>query len=174
MHDPTITATLMLANAPILMSIAKPIILVATFVVYMRYVARFEADARMYTLPVLPWNFAFVGAAIVALAAAVLIPIFFIGLPVAILILGGAMYAYWKFRDARVPEGRRFRFGGDKLAKAMAVRRQAAADRAASVIFTRAGGGKEPVPQKEDPALGIYLALERALVEPMLDRKSVV
>jgi type II secretory ATPase GspE/PulE/Tfp pilus assembly ATPase PilB-like protein len=174
MHDPTITATLMLANAPILMSIAKPILLVATFVVYMRYVARFEADARMYTLPVLPWNFAFVGAAVVALAAAVLIPIFFIGLPVAILILGGAMYAYWKFRDARVPEGRQFRFGGDKLAKAMAARRQAAADRAASVIFTRAGGGKEPVPQKEDPALGIYLALERVVVEPMLARASRV
>ena len=33
MQDPTITATLMLANAPILMSIAKPILLVATFVV---------------------------------------------------------------------------------------------------------------------------------------------
>ena len=60
------------------------------------------------------------------------------------------------------------------MAKAMAVRRQAAADRAASVIFTRAGGGKEPVPQKEDPALGIYLALERALVEPMLARESRV
>jgi type II secretory ATPase GspE/PulE/Tfp pilus assembly ATPase PilB-like protein len=174
MQDPTITATLMLANAPILMSIAKPILLVATFVVYMRYVARFEADARMYTLPVLPWNFAFVGAAIVALATAVLIPIFFIGLPVAILILGGTMYAYWKFRDARVPEGRQFRFGGDKLAKTMAARRQAAADRAASVIFTRAGGAKEPVPQKEDPALGIYLALERVVVEPMLARASRV
>ncbi|MBI1304270.1 MAG: hypothetical protein GC172_10870 [Phycisphaera sp.] len=174
MHDPTMTATLMLANAPILMSIAKPILLVATFVVYMRYVARFEADARMYTLPVLPWNFAFVGAAIVALATAVLIPIFFIGLPVAILILGGTMYAYWKFRDARVPEGRQFRFGGDKLAKAMAARRQAAADRAASVIFTRAGGAKEPVPQKEDPALGIYLALERVVVEPMIARASRV
>lgn len=93
MHDPTITATLMLANAPILMSIAKPLLLVATFVVYMRYVARFEADARMYTLPVLQWNFIYMGAAILALVAVLFIPIFFIGWPVAILILGGTMYA---------------------------------------------------------------------------------
>jgi len=172
MQDPNLIATLTLANAPILMSIAKPLLLVATFVVYMRYVARFEADARMYTLPVLPWNFAFVGAALVALASAVLIPIFFIGLPVAILVLAGTMFAYWKFRDARVPEGRQFRFGGDKFAKAMAARRQAAANRAASVLFTRSNGSKEPVPQKEDPALGVYLALENLIVDPMLARAS--
>ena len=174
MPEPILHAPVVIANAAILMSILKPLLVVATFIAYMRYVAKFEADARMFTLPVLNWNLAYIGAAIAALAAILLIPLFFVGWIVAILILAGTMLAYWKFRDARVPEARRFRFGGDKLASAMAARRQAAADRGATASFIRADNQKETVPQKEDPALGVYLAVEQLLLAPLSARASRV
>jgi len=52
MHDLLPHATPVLADSMILMSIAKPILLVALFVPYMRFVAQFESDARRFTLPV--------------------------------------------------------------------------------------------------------------------------
>ena len=172
MPDLTIQATAILADAPILMSILKPLLLIATFVAYTRYVARLEADARMYTLPILGWNLGYIGAALVSLVLIVFIPWFFVGWLLAVMILAGTMFAYWKFRDARLPENRRFRFGGEKLAKAMAARKQAAADRAASAQFTRADGSKEPVPQKEDPTLGIYLTVEQMTLAPLSVRAT--
>jgi type II secretory ATPase GspE/PulE/Tfp pilus assembly ATPase PilB-like protein len=172
MPELTIPATAILADAPILMSILKPVLLIATFVAYMRYVAKFEADARMYTLPILGWNLGYIGAALVALLLIILIPWFFVGWALAVMVLAGTMFGYWKFRDARLPENRRFRFGGEKLAKAMAARKQAAADRGASAQFTRADGSKEPVPQKEDPSLGIYLTVEQMTLAPLSVRAT--
>ena len=172
MQDIAFPAAHVLANAPILMSIAKPLLVAAVFITYLRYVARFEPDARMYNLPVATWNFIYVGAAALALVAMIATPLFFVGFPVGVLILVGTMFAYWKYRDARVPATRKFKFGGDRFAKSMADRKQTAANRAASLLFTRADGAKESVPQKEDPALPIYLALEQAIAEPLLARAS--
>ena len=66
MHDTTLLVTPMLAEAFILMSIAKPLLLVALLVPYMRFVAQFEMDARRFNLPVLQLNFLFIGVAALA------------------------------------------------------------------------------------------------------------
>jgi len=175
MTDPILPATVILADAPILMSILKPLLVVATFVAYMRFVAKFEADARMFTLPILGWNFGYIGAGLVALTLVLAIPYFFVGWVLALMVLVGTMFGYWKYRDARVPEARRFTLGGEKFAKAVAARKQAAADRAATAQFTRADGSKEAVPQKEDQAaLAIYVAVEQTLLGPMAVRASRV
>ena len=170
MHQTIMLATPVLAEAYILMSIAKPILLAAIFIPYMRFVAQFEPDARRFVLPVMQLNFLFIGVAILAMAAMVLIPIFWIGWPVAAGMLAGTMYWYWGFRDARVPESAKFKLGSEAFRKAMDKRREASAEKAASVLFTTAKGEKEPVPQKEDPELAVYLALEGV----HRDRKSVV
>jgi len=163
-----------LAEAQILMSIAKPIMLVALFVPYMRFVAKFEADARRFTLPVVKLNAIFIGVAILSLAMCVLIPIFWIGWVLALGMMVGTMYGYWKYRDPRVPEGERFKLGGEGLAKAMEARRKASAEKAASVLFTSSKGEKEPVPQKEDPKIAVYLAAEQVLVGPIESRATRV
>lgn len=175
MHEPIPAAPpALLADGLILMSVAKPILLAAVFIAYMRFVARFEADARTYNLPVAAWNFGYVGVAVAALAAALLIPIFWIGWILAILLLAGTMFAYWKYRDPRVPAGRQFKLGFGAVTEAMAKRRAAAAERAASVTFARADGSKEPIPQKEDPTLVPYVALEQMLLGPIAARASRV
>jgi type II secretory ATPase GspE/PulE/Tfp pilus assembly ATPase PilB-like protein len=173
---PTITPMLtpVLAEAQILMSIAKPIMLVALFIPYMRFVAKFELDARRFTLPVLKLNALFLGVALVGLAVIVLIPIFWIGWFVAMLMFAGTMYGYWKYRDQKVPPGEKFKFATDAFSKAMDARRKAAAEKGAQVIFLTAKGERQPVPQKEDPALLVYLALEQALLGPLESRATRV
>jgi type II secretory ATPase GspE/PulE/Tfp pilus assembly ATPase PilB-like protein len=180
MQDPILTAglagdlPLLLADAPVLMSIAKPILVLAVFVVYMRLVAKFEADARNFTLPVVMWNAIYMSVAAAALAVVLLVPIFWVGWPLATLLLGGTVFAYVQYRNPRVPERVRFTLGGEGFAKAMEVRKQASANRAATVIFTRADGKSEPVPQKESPELGVYVALEQVLLAGMSARASRV
>ena len=173
---PTITPMLtpVLAEAQILMSIAKPIMLVALFIPHMRFVAKFELDARRFTLPVLKLNALFLGVALVGLAVIVLIPIFWIGWFVAMLMFAGTMYGYWKYRDQKVPPGEKFKFATDTFSKAMDARRKAAAEKGAQVIFLTAKGERQPVPQKEDPALLVYLALEQALLGPLESRATRV
>jgi type II secretory ATPase GspE/PulE/Tfp pilus assembly ATPase PilB-like protein len=183
MHDTIFSATpnliaqdaiLLIAQGAILLSIAKPILTLAVFIAFYRYVARFEMDARTYNLPVAAWNWAYFGAGLVALAAILFIPIFWIGWILAIALLAGTMYGYMQYRNPRVPAGRQFKLGFDALTKALAARKSSSAEKAASVLFTRADGTKEPVPQKEDAALATYLALEQILVGPIAARASRV
>lgn len=172
MTEPFTHATAILANAPILMSILKPLLLIATYIAFLRYAPKFEADARMFNLPVLGWNAVYVAAVLVSLTMVLVIPWFFVGWVLALFILVMTAMAYWKYRDARVPPNRKFTFGGEKFSKAMAARKQAAADRAATATFTRADGSKESVPQKEDPALAVYVAVEQLLLPPLGARAS--
>lgn len=177
MHD-TILPELpaLLAQTAILMSIAKPILALVPFILFFRFTARFEVDARTFNLPVAAWNWAYFGAGLVSLAAVLLIPIFWIGWILAILILGGTMFGYMQYRNPRVPAGRQYKLGFDALTKAVEARKSKSAEKAASVLFTRADGTKEPVPQKEkeEAALTTYLALEQILVGPVTARASRV
>lgn len=169
-------ATTILADAPalILMSIVKPLILVALLIAYSRFVAMFEPDARRFNLPVLKLNFLFIGVAIAAFALMVFVPWFYISMIVAAGMLVGTMYWYWKFRDPQVPESAKFKLGGEGFAKAMEARRKASAEKGATVLFTNAAGGREPVPQKEDAALPMYMAAEQLLTGPIEARASRV
>ncbi len=174
MHDLLPHATPVLADSMILMSIAKPILLVALFVPYMRFVAQFESDARRFTLPVVKLNFIFLGVAVLALLGIVLIPWFAVGWILGAMMMTGTMYTYWKYRDERVPASEKFQLGGEGFAKRMEARRKASSERAASVLFTNAKGVKQPVPQKEDPSLTVYIALEQVLIGPIASRATRV
>ncbi|MFM7051133.1 MAG: ATPase, T2SS/T4P/T4SS family [Planctomycetota bacterium] len=174
MHDTLLPAPAILAEALILMSVAKPLLLIAAVIAFARFAAKLEMDARFFNLPVLAWNAAYAGVIVVALVAAVFIPIFWIGWFIAVLLLGGTLFGYWKFRDKRVPENAKFKLGGGKLSAAIEARKKASAEKAATVHFTRADKQREPVPQKEDPALAVYLAAESVLDAPFEARASRV
>ena len=174
MHDLQPPAPVVLAEALVLMSVAKPILFVALFVAYMRFVAKFEFDARRFTLPVMQLNLVFIGVGLLGLAMVIFIPIFWISLVLVAGLFAGTMYGYWKYRDPRVPANAKFQLGGGKFTEAMAARKTASAEKSASVYFFGAKGAKEPVPQKEDPALLVYLGLEGVLAAPSEARASRV
>ncbi|MCE2883075.1 MAG: Flp pilus assembly complex ATPase component TadA [Planctomycetaceae bacterium] len=174
MQDPIMTAPAILAEALILMSVAKPLLFLAAVIAYARFAAKLELDARFFNLPVLAWNFAYVGVLAVALVATIFIPIFWIGWILSVALLAGTLFGYWKFRNKRVPETAKFHLGGGALTKAIEARKKASAEKSASVFFIRADKSREPVPQKEDPALGVYLAVESVLAAPLEARASRV
>jgi len=167
---PTVLAAT--ADAAPLASFVKPILLLASFLPFAWVVSsRLEPDARLNRLNVAVWNGAFVGAAAVALAAALAIPIFWIGWPVALLILAGTLLAYWKVRDAKLPEDRRFKlFSGEMQAKIEA-RRTRRGIASAQVSFTGPGGESRSVPEKDDPAFPVHMRVEDLLV-PALERRA--
>ncbi|MSR41760.1 MAG: hypothetical protein EXS10_07665 [Phycisphaerales bacterium] len=168
------TMPLLLADAPVLMSIAKPILMFAALVAYMRYIAKFEFDARFYNFPLLAINASFVAIGVLGFAVVLLIPIFWIGFPLMLAIYAGTLLGYWKFRDARVPENRKFVLLGSKLQNAMEARRTRSSERAASAFFLSLTGVKMPVPAKEDPKLAVYIAAEGATIEAFNRRASRV
>ncbi len=171
LHMP-MTMPLLLADAPVLMSIAKPILMFAALVAYMRYVAKFEFDARFYNFPILAINAALIAIGLLGFAVVLLIPIFWIGFPLMLGIYAGSLYGYWKFRDARVPPNRKFVLFGTHLQNALEARRQRTADRGASAFFLNRKGEKMPVPAKEDPKLAVYIAAEAATIEAFNRRAS--
>ncbi len=173
LHMPT-TMPHLLADAPVLMSVAKPILMFAALVAYMRYVAKFEFDARFYNFPILAINASLIAVGVLGFAVVLLIPIFWVGFPLMLAIYGGTLYGYWKFRDARVPPNRKFVLFGTKLQSALEARRQRTAERGASAFFLTRKGEKMPVPAKEDPKLAVYMAAEAATIEAFNRRASRV
>lgn len=111
----SILAPLMLADALILMSPYKPIVLVALFLPWAWVVSKiYDKHAAQFFLPRERWNLIHMVAGIVALGAALLIGVampgaeygFWIGWFVALLILAVDLYAfvYVANKDDRVPE----------------------------------------------------------------------
>ena len=170
----TISMQLLQADAPVLMSIAKPILMFMALVAYMRYIAKFEFDARFYNMPILAINAILVAVGVLGFAAVILIPIFWVGYPLMLAMYGGTMFGYWKYRDARVPANRKFELFGQRLQNAMEARRTRSAERGASAFFMTLKGEKMPVPAKEDPKIAVYLAAEAATVEAMAHRATRV
>ncbi len=168
LEPPTILAA---ADAAMLMSVVKPVLLVATLVPFGWAVSsKLEPDARYYNLNVPLWNGIFLAAAVLGFGAMVAIPIFWVGWPVAILLMAAALFAYWKHRDARVPEAKRFRpFSGQR--EAAAARRARRTLAKAQVSFVGPRGEVRGIPGKEDPLLPVHLSCEEILV-PALERRA--
>jgi general secretion pathway protein E len=152
-----------------LVSWLKPILLFATLVPYLWMVSKVEPDLRKYLLPVTAWNGVFLGAAVLATAVALLIPIFWVGWPVMILLLGGTLWGYWQYRDKRVPEGAKFQLVSKDLKQRMEERKTRKALAEATIRFT-AKGKAISVPARETPEYAIYLQVE-SLLSPALERR---
>lgn len=168
---PSLLPLLAAADAAVLLSVVKPVLVIATLLPYGWAVSsRLEPDARYFNLNVALWNGLFIASAAIAFAAMLLVPIFWVGWPVAILVLGGTLFAYWKHRDSRVPEANRFKpFAGQR--EAAAARRARRGLAKAQVSFVGPRGEPRAVPGKEDPLLPVHLACEEILV-PALERRA--
>ncbi|MGA1393551.1 MAG: hypothetical protein ACO38W_10390, partial [Phycisphaerales bacterium] len=142
----TLAAT---ADTALLLSVVKPVLLVASIIPYAWVVSsRLEPDTRYFHFNVALWNGIFLASGIAALGAMVLIPIFWIGWPVAILLLGGTLLGYWQYRDSRVPEERRYRPLSGEFREKMEARRAKRGIAKAQISFVGSGGEVRNVPGK--------------------------
>ncbi len=158
--------------AAILVSIAKPLLLFVTFVPWAWLVSsKLEKDARYFHLKRDTWNAVYLASAALALAAALLLPWFWLGWPLALLILMAPVIAYWKIRNDAVPEKERFYLTGEGLAAKLAARKAAKTTRGAMVRFRDAKGKERDVPVKEDPLYAVHILAED-LIGPALESRA--
>lgn len=86
-----------------LMSIVKPILMLAVLGPWAWIVGRLDKDAGYFYIKQNEWAMAHMGAGIVAFGVMLLVPIFWVGWPLGLLILGGEIFAYITFRNGQVP-----------------------------------------------------------------------
>lgn len=159
-------------DAVLLLSVVKPVLLLATFIPYGWVVSsRLEADARYFHFNVVMWNSVFLATAAIALAVALLVPIFWLGWPIAMLLLASPLLGYWKFRDARVPEERRYKPFSGELREKLEARRAKRGIAKAQISFLGPKGEVRNVPGKDDPLLEVHMRVEELLV-PALERRA--
>lgn len=155
-----------------LMSVVKPILAFIPFIAYCWITgSKFDRDARRNQLSPATWALVYAIAPIVAIIALLAIPIFWIGWPVSLLILGGTVLGYVLYRNPRVPENERYSLGAFKFGESLQARRAASAVRGAKLRFLDSSKREQPVPVKDDPLHGVHSTVE-ALIGPALEMRA--
>ncbi len=165
---------LVAAQPVVLVSIAKPIIFMLVLMAWGRWATFLDKDADYFFLPRRMLNVVQIVAAVVAFGLWLLIPFFWIGLPLAVAILGGAGIAYVSFRNNKVPDTERWTFSTDFITQVVLQRRIDSATREARLRFV--GGSKsardfKPVPLPEQPHYRAHMVLEE-LLEAAFEREA--
>lgn len=153
-----------------LLSSYKPIVLAITLIPYAWLVStKLEKDAGYFNLGSIKWSAIFLGTAVLALATALLIPIFWIGWPLMVIVLAATPLLYMQYRNKRVPADRQYKlkFGG--IAEAAATRREAKLQKSANISL-HGRNGRFPLPQKETPEAAAYAQMEQWVAGPLLSR----
>ncbi len=158
------------ADTAVLMSIAKPILLVATFAVWAWFIsARVDKWLEHYYLPREMWNGMLLGAGGLGLLLALLVPIFWIGWPLAILVLAGSVLGYIAFHNQHVgPEGK---IDLKKLFEQDEGKKTSKQQAAARVLLLQPNGEALPVPAPDSEQSTAHQHLEDML-EYALPRRA--
>ncbi len=180
MVDLTTPAALHLAvdaNPLWLVSPWKAVILMLPFLGWAWIVTSiYDKDAKRFYLGQKMWNLVHMVFALVALAAAFFVPIFWIGLPivVAVLFVDLAIYYYKHNADDRVPEPAKWDIktllspqkGDGSEDKKLARRMQGVS------LKIIGPAGAIPAPEKETPEYEVRAAAEELVIQPLDNRGS--
>ena len=138
-----------LVLSAVTMSVYKPIIIFATMVAWGRWLGIVSLDAKKYEIKPAMWNGIQLGVGIIAFALWLLIPFFWLGLPLALLLIAGAGAGYAFVRNPIVPKSKRWGFDFDKAAANREKKTRERATDQASISFL-ADGREVPVPMEDD------------------------
>lgn len=172
----TFAATLAETPAPVfLMSVAKPLITLATFTFYARLVAvTFHEDAAYYNLKPVRWASIFLGFAAAALLAVLLIPWWTAGFPLAVVLLVSPCVWYMRFREKALAgtKAKRLAILAIDFAGMAAARRAKSAGASVTLKFQTRDRTELPIPDRKDPAFEAYATLEAVLLPALEARAS--
>lgn len=158
------TTTLAAAADYMLVDLIKPLLMLPAFVAYFRVTsAHIEKDARYHNFGVNKVNLAMMIGAVVSIIAALLIPIFWIGWPVSMLVLGGWLLGYMKWRNGKVSADQKFELVGDKLEQRRDAKLAKRAQNAVELKFIDPKGQEKSVPLVDDPLHLVHKELETIL-----------
>ena len=144
-----------------LLSPWKPLLIWGAFIAWAWLVStKLDKDCRYNNLNWKMWNGLHLGAGTLALIVMFTANSFLLSWPLGILIMLGPVLAYWKTRNAHVPEERRYYLSFSKDPVAAQQRKMAKARLSAVIHFSNDRGQEVPIPQKEDDAYPVYLQVE--------------
>lgn len=160
---------LFLADEPVagfLLSPYKPVLALLPIIPFAWLASSvIEKDALVNNLKPQSWAAACLGIIILAFAAAIAIPIFWVGWAVEILLLVGMAWWYWRFRDQRVPEGMQFQLFSGRVSAWRSARQAAKASAHVVMHFTDGKGVPRDPPAGDQPYVMAYAELGRLIVE---------
>ena len=164
--------TLAAASSVMLVSIIKPILLLPQFVIYTRIASSsIEKDARYLNLGVNKINLIMLCGGIAAYACGLLVPVFWIGWPVSILLLVGFLFGYMQWRNAKVPDAMKFELIGTRIEDARKARQSKRAEKSVDLHFIDGEGKERAVPLIDDPLHDVHKELE-VVMGPALEVRA--
>lgn len=154
------------AEPVFLMSIAKPILVLAVLGPWAWLVGSLDKDAAYYYLKRSEWSFAHIGAGIIGFAVILMLPIFWVGLPLGVMILLGEVAGYIVYRNKQVPEKDRWS-GVDIWKNIVASQKKKTAERAkkkASIKLLDKSEQLLDIPHGDDPRTEAFELFEEMLL----------
>lgn len=159
------------AHAVFLLSWYKPLLFLLVIGGWAWVACRLDKDAAYFYLPRQSLNLALLGAAVVAVGLMLLIPYFWIGWVLAILILAGSILGYAWYRNQKVPAEAVWTFSMETFTRRLDDYQQAQAQKTAAVTLMKRDGSPLDVPHGDDPDAPAHTVLA-ALLEFVLERKG--
>lgn len=155
--------TPVLADSAVLVSIYKPILFGIVAGLWAYASSYLDKDLQYYMLKRKLWNLIFLATGIIGLGVWLLIPIFWIGLPVALLLIVGTLVGYHFYRNTDVPKSAQWSMSLDSFRQKWDDSQREKAQQSAAVRIVTAEGMGVEVPTGDDPMVPIYEAMENVL-----------
>lgn len=125
--------------------------------------SKLDKDAMYFHLGRRMWNSIHLASGAIAILSMLLIPIFWIGIFVGIIVLWTPVMIYWQVRNKNVPEEEKFHLSSESITQKLEARKRAAATRHAAITFLDSKNQPRDVPTKEAPLFGVHLLAEDVL-----------
>ena len=159
------------ADAVVLVSIYKPILMLIVFGVWGRIVATLDKDLLNLFLARQLWNGMQMAAGVLALLLWLVIPWFWVGGLLALVVLAGPIAGYVQFRNTKVDPEHRWRFSLDMLTQRLQMAQNKQAQRQAFLHLLRPDLSRFEVPAGQDPRVAPHQKFED-LMDWALPRKA--
>lgn len=152
-----------LAQSVFLMSFIKPVLFIAAVGGWAWVVAYLDKDAGFYYLKRNEFNLIQLAAAVLGFGAMLLIPIFWLGFPLGLLLLAGGIAGYVYYRNGQVPEIEKWSANFDSFRQKRAEAAEAKMQRNATLTMTDGDGTAVPIPTPGEPNLAPYMVLDELM-----------
>jgi len=151
------------AEPVFLMSLFKPLVFLALVTGWGWVVTNLDSDAGRFYLKRRLWNLGHLLSAVLAFGLLLLIPYFFIGLLLALLILVGVSGGYVYYRNNEVPSAAKWEMSLQFIRDHMTSRGEKSAQKHASIVLMKKDEARLPVPSRDDPNAEAHTLIENLL-----------
>ena len=146
-----------------LMSPWKPVIVFLVLIAWAWVISHLDKDAAYYYLPRYWWNLGQMACGLIGFGLILLIPYFFVGLILGLIVLAGGILGYAYFRNQHVPEEAHWTLSLDSFSKKLENYQHGQAQKRATLTFLLKDETRMDVPSGDDPRGEAHSAFENVV-----------